>query len=255
MIKMFIGTSDTEDRWIEQIYLYSLFKNTKEKLDITFLRPKMFKDWQTNGWGTPFTCFRYAVPELMGFKGRAIYTDVDQLNFKDISELYEIDLEDRAFAMSWDGLHDNGYSWANTKHDKGWFCDSVMVIDCKKAKEFISPIEEIKQYPNNYKHSFIKKMGNPYRDIGEERITLLDPRWNSFDGRNTSNRPENDDMDLIPQFELDDIWHLHFTSLSTQPWHPIYTPWGKCTYPRQDVADLVWDYARKVKMISNPEEF
>ena len=62
-------------------------------------------------------------------------------------------------------------------------------------------------------------------------------------------------MDLIPQFELDDIWHLHFTSLSTQPWHPIYTPWGKCTYPRQDVADLVWDYARKVKMISNPEEF
>ena len=157
--------------------------------------------------------------------------------------------------MSWDGLHDNGYSWANTKYDKGWFCDSVMVIDCKKAKEFISPIEEIKQYPNNYKHSFIKKMGNPYRDIGEERITLLDPRWNSFDGRNTSNRPENDDMDLIPQFELDDIWHLHFTSLSTQPWHPIYTPWGKCTYPRQDVADLVWDYARKVKMISNPEEF
>ena len=88
MIKLFIGTSEVEDRWIEQIYLYSLFKNTKEKLDITFLRPSMFKDWNTKGWGTPFTCFRYAVPELMGFKGRAIYTDVDQLNFRDISELY-----------------------------------------------------------------------------------------------------------------------------------------------------------------------
>ena len=32
MIKLFIGTNEVEDRWIEQIYLYSLFKNTKEKL-------------------------------------------------------------------------------------------------------------------------------------------------------------------------------------------------------------------------------
>ena len=45
MIKIFIGTSDTEDKWIEQIYLYSLYMNTDAELDIRFLRPKMFKDW------------------------------------------------------------------------------------------------------------------------------------------------------------------------------------------------------------------
>ena len=149
MIKIFIGTGTDEDRWIEQILLYTLFKNTKEKLDITFLRPSKFKDWRRNGWGTPFTCFRYAIPELCNFKGKAIYMDTDQMNFKDIAGLYETDLEGCAFGMVWDGLHDNGTVWKHTDKAKGWFCDSVMLIDCEKAKEHILPIDRIKAFANN----------------------------------------------------------------------------------------------------------
>ena len=263
MIKIFIGTSDTEDRWIEQIYLYSLFQNTDAELDITFLRPSMFKDWNKQGWGTPFTNFRYAVPELCNFEGKAIYTDVDQLNLRDISALYNTDLEGCAFAMAWDGLHDNGMEWAQTPKAKGWFCDSVMLIDCEKAKEFILPINEIKNCNRNYKHQFVRGIGNPHKENTLGIIKELDPRWNSFDGRDTSwygdeilpvaGTPEADDV--IPNFDLDEIYHIHFTSMSRQPWHPIYSPWGKTTYIRDDIAAILWDYARKVKIIANPEEF
>ena len=41
MIRIFIGT-ETEDRFIEQILVYSLYKHTSQPLDITFLRPSMF---------------------------------------------------------------------------------------------------------------------------------------------------------------------------------------------------------------------
>ena len=263
MIKIFIGAGDGEDRWIEQILLYTLFKNTKEKLDITFLRPNKFPDWRRNGWGTPFTCFRYAIPELCNFKGKAIYLDVDQMNFKDIAELYETDLNYNAFGMVWDGLHDNGTSWAQTEYAKGWFCDSVLLIDCERAKEHILPIDRIKAFANNYKHTFINGMGCPHKEKVEGIIKELNPRWNSFDGRDTSwfhpsimpyDGTGNIDHDGIPQFEIDEICHLHFTSLSSQPWHPIYTPWGKVSYPRDDIAELLWDAAIKCKMISNPEE-
>ena len=86
-------------------------------------------------------------------------------------------------------------------------------------------------------------------------IKQLNPRWNSFDGRNTSFKPEEWNAELQPDFDLDEIWHLHFTAMSTQPWHPIYTPWAKGNYRREDITEVLWRYAKECKIISNPEEF
>lgn len=46
--------------------------------------------WPKQGWGTPFTMFRMAVPELAGFTGTHIYLDADMLVLADIKELLEI---------------------------------------------------------------------------------------------------------------------------------------------------------------------
>lgn len=43
--------------------------------------------WPKRGWGTDFSCFRFAVPELMNFEGRAVYLDADMLLLGDIYEL------------------------------------------------------------------------------------------------------------------------------------------------------------------------
>jgi len=255
MIRIFVGTSDTEDNWIEKILVYSLFKHTSEELDITFLRPKMFPNWNMRGWGTPFTNFRYTVPELCNFKGKAIYLDVDQLNFRDIADLYNTDLEENTYAMVWDALTDNGEKMKGTRYEKGFYCDSVMLIDCEKAQKYTLPIPEIAQFENNYKYTWFLGLGKPFKHRSEGIIKQLNPRWNSYDGRNTSFQPKDFNANNQPPFSLDEIWHLHFTAMSMQPWHPTYTPWAKGNFPREDIAEVLWRYAKECKMISNPEEF
>ena len=130
-LKIFIGTSEWEDRWIERILVYTLYQNTDRKLDITFLRPSMFEDWNITSWGTPFTCFRYAIPEMCDFKGRAIYMDCDQMNFRDIGYLWDLDLDDCAFGMCWDTLNMNPKEFAGTDLERGWYSDSVILMDCE----------------------------------------------------------------------------------------------------------------------------
>jgi lipopolysaccharide biosynthesis glycosyltransferase len=245
IIRIFVGTSEYEDKWIEKILAYTLHQNTDRQLEITFMRPSMFPDWNTDGWGTPFTCFRYAIPELCGFQGRAIYMDCDQMNFRDIGMLYDTYLEGCAFGMCWDTLNMNPKDYAGTPLERGWFSDSVIVIDCERAKEYIAPIEEIAATTWGYKNVFSKKIGSPDRFAVEDRIIKrIDARWNSFDGYATDG--EAKDRDEQAEYDLDDIWHLHFTSLSSQPWHPKYNPHAKAIYKREDIVDELWRVNKKV---------
>jgi hypothetical protein len=46
--------------------------------------------WSGRGWGTDFSAFRFAIPELSGFRGRAIYLDVDMIVLADIAELLDV---------------------------------------------------------------------------------------------------------------------------------------------------------------------
>lgn len=48
--------------------------------------------WPKKGWGTDFSAFRFAIPELHGFYGRAIYMDADMLVLGDVAELLTIPL-------------------------------------------------------------------------------------------------------------------------------------------------------------------
>ena len=253
-IKIFIGTSNEEDTWIEKIYLYSLFRNTKADLDITFLRPKKFPEWDRWGWGTPFTCFRYAIPELCGFKGKAIYTDVDQMNLSDIAELWETDLEGKPFGMVWDTFMANGSKWKSTAYERGWWADSVVLMDCEKAKEHMAPISEIAKEKGVYKWPFFEGLGQPFRQKSVPFVKQLDPAWNSFDGHNTSHLPPVYDREKQQMLPLEQIKQVHFTALSTQPWHPIYSPHGRATHPRQDIMEVLWRYAQEVAWISDPQK-
>lgn len=247
-IRIFVGTSEYEDKWIEKVLVYTLLENTDRKLDITFMRPSMFEDWNKQGWGTPFTCFRYAIPHLCNFEGRAIYMDVDQMNFRDIGVLYDTDLGDCAFGMCWDTLNMNPKEYEGTEMERGWFSDSVIVMDCEKAARYIDPIEEIAKCDWGYKNVFSKKIGSPNRkEVEDVIIKRIDARWNSFDGYVTDG-PAKDrhEQDYYP---LHDIWHLHFTSLSSQIWHPKYSPHGKASYKRTDIADELWRVVYKIKAL------
>ena len=245
MIKIFIGTSEHQDTAAEQVLVYSLHKNTNEELDIIFLRPSMFPDWDRSNWGTPFSYFRYAIPELCGWKGKAIYMDVDQLNFRNIADLWNTDLKEKPFGMCWEADNWNGGKYRGTPLERGWYSDSVMLIDCEKAKEWVDEIHQIRDINNVgdiYKYTFFAKCGAPHKEKAS-MIHELDARWNSFDGTNTSIAGAN------THYKLKDIWHVHFTGLSYQPWHPNYIYSLKGTHTRTDITDIWWRYYKIVNEI------
>ena len=255
MINIFVGTSDFEDTFIEKILVYTLHKNTSEELNIRFLRPRDFPHWDRSTWGTPFTCFRYAVPELMGYKGKAIYMDVDQTNFRDIAQLYHTDLEGCAFGMVWDALQDNGIEGKKHQRPRGWWCDSVMLIDCEKAKEYIESPDKIAKWKGSYKWHFPTMCGCPFKEKSKGIIKELDERWNVFDGRRTSYPVPSMRSEDQPNIKMDQIWHLHWTTISSQPWHPKYHASGRLEHHRKDLCAELWKLAKVVHQIGNPNDY
>lgn len=217
VIPIFIGTSaNGEDVEAEMVYEYSLSENTNSKLNITWMRltknqSSIWGGWSTSMWPTPFSGFRWAIPEAMGFKGRAIYTDVDMINFRNIKELYDIDLNGKPMAAR-RGKRFGGHE----------FC--VMVMDCEKMQEHLTPVSRMKNIPEMHVRFIHKFSGN------SDLVQDLDPRWNCQDG---------DDGEKIGEF-----WQLHYSRMETQPWKPVWFTGKTYDHPRQDLAQL-WFQARE----------
>ena len=57
--------------------------------EITLLRE--LPGFERRGWTTGFTNYRFAIPELCGGRGRAIYNDVDQIYRCDPAVLFDLD--------------------------------------------------------------------------------------------------------------------------------------------------------------------
>ena len=211
-IRIFVGTSaNNEDAEAEMVLVYTLRKNTSHPLDITWMRQTKDEDspwggWQTQRWSTPFSGFRWAIPEVCGYHGRAIYMDVDQLNLRDISDLFSVDLKNHPLAAR-RGARFGGHE----------FC--VIVFDNERMGDLLMPTARMKPNPDIH-HRYIGMFS------GSDYVLDLDPRWNCHDG------------DGLP---IDNIWHLHYTKMSTQPWRPAWFTGKGEEHPRQDLVKLWHD--------------
>ena len=211
-IRIFVGTSsNNEDSEAEMVLEYTLKKNTTHPIEITWMRQtknenSIWGGWETDRWSTPFSGFRWAIPEACGFNGRAIYMDVDQLNLRDIADLYATDLRDCAMAAR-RGARFGGHE----------FC--VIVMDCERLGDLLMPVARMKSNRDAH-HRYIQMFS------GTNQVFDLDPKWNCHDGDNLA---------------LDDIWHLHYTKMSTQPWRPAWFTGKPEEHPRQDLVKLWHD--------------
>ena len=208
-IRLFIGTSaNREDYAIERIYEYSLRKNTQRDLQITWMQLDQDKKspwggWDTRNWSTPFSGFRWAIPEVCQFTGRAIYTDVDMINYRDIGDLFDIDLGGKPMAAR-KGTRFGGHE----------FC--VMVFDCEKFFPLAMPIRRLKINPESH-HRYINGLSG-----NDDLVQEFDPRWNCLDGEDRT---------------LDDIWQLHFTKMASQPWKPSWFTGVTEPHARPDIVE------------------
>lgn len=165
------------------------------KNDATLSLDKVFKHKGLNH--TEFSLYRFLIPQLMNYKGKAIYLDSDTLNLSDINELFSIDMGNNTILCKQDELY-------------GHWSTSVMLMDCGKLQFNIDDIvENIRK--KNITYENVMQLSNEFTSLYNIKVGEISPDWNRFDFYDSHTKI------------------LHFTDLTRQPWlhpeHPYADIW------------------------------
>lgn len=91
-IRLFIGCDGTNcDLESQMVAEYSARKFCSLPLEITWMMQAAsgpYAGWKCGSGRTPFTHFRWSLPGMCGFQGKAIYTDVDFAFLADLADLW-----------------------------------------------------------------------------------------------------------------------------------------------------------------------
>src|SRR5262245_61934485 len=191
MIRIFVGCSaNADDAEAQAMLEYSLRHYASEPIDLTSMMLSRDKDspwyssatagWNTQLWATPFSVFRWGIPHVCKYQGKAIYMDVDMVARADIAELWH-----QAFPLG------KAILWKDEKNS------CVMLMDCAALKDVLPPFEHMRRKLGGY---------SVYRDNhARPRAAKFINNWNCLDGES------------YKSLDDPDIKVLHFTRVETQP--------------------------------------
>jgi hypothetical protein len=202
-VRIFVGSGE-QSLLERKVLTYSIHKHTDRDLDISIFNgthnsiervdeppqpsplPLLLKYRNL----TEFSLYRYLIPPLCSFEGRAIYLDSDMICLADIGMLFDSEMGDYDFLAKREYTDQNG--------EKMWGL-SAMLLDCGRTRFELDDIfDEIDQ--GLYTYTEFSQMGSRFLARHPYHIGDVDPSWNVFDRRDA-------DTKLI-----------HYTNLSTQPW-------------------------------------
>lgn len=251
-IRIFVGC-DPNDCDLEQMMVldHSLHKHASQPLQIHWMRlsadpespwysaPASGRGWRTERWATPFSGFRWAVPAVCGFTGRAIYMDADVMALGDIAELWNTPLAEPAVATGKGAGKDLR------------FC--VSLWDNERARPHVGTLQELQADPEAHAKRTRHFASQP------QLVAPINPAFNNIDGEN------------LP---VDRIRMLHYSDMGTQFSHGRAmarlaregaTHWfdGQLLpHPRRDLAALFDSYydealasGRSLDDYRNPQPF
>jgi hypothetical protein len=189
MIRVFVGCDPNHcDLESQAVLEWSIRKHASQPVEITWMRlshdpASPWSGWNTKEWTTTFSGFRWAIPEVCGFKGRAIYTDSDVIFMADIAELWRQEFRPGKAVMA-----KGGGSWR--------LC--VSMWDCEAARQWVLPLGELKANPHS--HAIMTQ-----RVRSGKWVQAFDGNWNCLDGENYNplSNPE--------------VKAIHYTSIGSQP--------------------------------------
>lgn len=188
MVKIFIGcAANNEDIESQAVLEWSIRKHASESVNITWMQldrvpGSVFEGWNTATWATPFSGFRWAIPEMCDFQGKAIYMDSDVIVQADILELWNQKFKPR-FCI----LGKGGGQWR--------IC--VSMFDCAAAKPYLPSIESMKIDPRSH---------NRLCSLMRPKVQTFRGEWNCLD-REIGNR----------ELSHPDIKAIHYTRMNSQP--------------------------------------
>ncbi len=209
-VKIFIGSGEAS--LIERkTAIHSLRKYSKRDLDIyvfngthnairlndgePFLAPMSLRVKYRNI--TEFSLYRFLIPELCDYQGRAIYIDSDIICLSDIGELFDTPMGEADFLAKHEA-HPDEELWGL----------SVMLVDCQRCRfDLEAVVDEIDA--GLYSMSDFSWMGPRFLAYHPYKIGWLDPAWNEFDHWDNRTRL------------------IHYTNLDTQPWKYPNHPYGE----------------------------
>lgn len=196
MIRIFIGcAANHEDAESQAVLEYTLRKHASLPLDITWMKlsrdrnSPWFSDkgegWRTDAWATPFSGFRWAIPEICGFQGRAIYSDSDCIVQADIAELWNQKFKPGKVVMAKGGQE----SWR--------YC--VSMWDCAAVKTHMMPLARLRSAVSA--HQTMIRFFKGSHDL----VQAFSGNWNCIDGENYA------------RLDDPDIKVIHYSSEAHQP--------------------------------------
>ncbi len=210
MIKIFVGSTPQQEL-VLKVLIWSVLKHTQEEVEFhplhKFQIPSELPKNPSNRPGTPFSFQRFMIPQIVGYSGKALYLDCDQIVFKDIAILYKKDMKNSGV------LGTNVGFW---KKDKRLLPSSVMLLDCENLDWDIRQIiRKLDDGQLNYVDLF--SLANyPHR---------ISSRWNSLD-----------------RYFKGYTALLHYTAKSKQPWihhkHPLAYLWFEYLFQAIETGHL-----------------
>lgn len=231
-IRIFIGSSP-KNKIEEQVLRYTIYKYTPHPVEVQVFdgTTGAVKNLMTGEvryipdsvisrikGGTAFSLARWAIPQLCGFTGKAIYCDSDQLALADLEDLWNEALGDCAIAVvpvdravSYPHYIETTLKKHILLHDRRYLA-SVMLMDCSKANW---TMDNLVERLDNHEFSLAELMflGQGFRQAFNIQIKDLDPAWNHLDYYDRTSKL------------------VHFTDLTSQPWVCDHNPIG-----------FVWDH-------------
>jgi len=197
VIRVFVGADRSQALAVETL-AWSIHRHTDRTVEVRTLlgvdlpEPKDLRQ----GSRTNFSFARFAIPELTGWQGRAIYLDADMQVFRDIGELWDIPMNGAKILIQEEipeALAEPNKVGAPSRRIKQ--C-SVMVIDCAatgwNVRDIVAGLDGQYTYEELMYHMCILK---------EDEVGYRVPfHWNSLE-----HFDENTGL-------------IHYTDMNTQPW-------------------------------------
>jgi hypothetical protein len=180
-VRIYMGTEPHQHR-AERILIWSItqVRDPARRYEIYLM--KDLAGFDRRGWKTGFTFYRYAIPAMAGYEGRAIFNDVDQIYFADPAELFDMDMGDA------------GVMCINERET------SVMLIDCAKMADAWRLEQAQTGRMGGHKHTFFRGQMHEKGLWGP-----LPGVWNARDWEYKEGKSKL----------------LHYTTVHSQPWRPF----------------------------------
>ncbi len=147
-VRIFLGTETAQHR-AERIFIWSILQVRDPARRYEIYLMKSLVGFDRLKWKTGFTAYRYAIPDLAGKTGRAIYNDVDQIYMTDPAVLFDMDMQ---------GC---GQLCITEKET------AVMLLDCEK----MAKLWHIEDAQRSERHKFFR-----------HRVQAIDGMWGRLDG-------------------------------------------------------------------------